>query len=223
MKIEKANEYIELPEVKNHIVNDVTWLNPIKVNKVFIPETTDELIDFVKNTDDKISIWGGRFSMWGQTAEENTTHIDMRKLNKVVSYSKENKIIRIETGIRWCDIQKFIDKDDLSIKIMQTYANFTVWGSLSVNVHWRYIWLGPLILSVISLKVLLSNWEVIEVNRQENQEIFNAIVGGYSFVWIILEAELSLDDNVNVKRINKRMKTSEYLDYFKKILEKIKK
>jgi len=31
---------------------------------------------------------------------------------------------------------------------MQSYANFTVGGSLSVNVHGRYVNQGPLILSV---------------------------------------------------------------------------
>ena len=40
----------------------------------------------------------------------------------------------MQAGIRWCDIQEFVDPHDLSVKIMQTYANFTVGGSLSVNV-----------------------------------------------------------------------------------------
>ena len=50
--------------------------------------------------------------------------------------------------MRWCDIQRFVDPHDLSVAIMQTYANFTVGGSLSVNVHGRYVGQGPLILSV---------------------------------------------------------------------------
>ena len=45
--------------------------------------------------------------------------------------------------MRWCDIQRFVDPHGLAVKIMQTYANFTVGGSLSVNVHGRYVGLGP--------------------------------------------------------------------------------
>ena len=70
------------------------------------------------------------------------------------SYRALNRTIRVQAGIRWCDIQRFIDPHDLAIRIMQTYANFTVGGSLSVNSHGRYMGQGPLILSVraISLK-----------------------------------------------------------------------
>lgn len=218
-----AKQYFENPKIKNNIVDDVTQLNPIKVKKVFTPKTQDELIDFVKKTKEKISIWWGRFSMGGQTASVNSVHIDMRELNNVVDLDVKNKLIKVESWIRWCDIQKFIDPKDLSIKIMQTYANFTVWGSLSVNVHWRYIGLGPLILSVKSIKVLLADWTLINCNRKNNIEIFNAVIWGYSFVGIILETELELDENVNVKRVNRRMKTADYFKYFKKEIRKDKK
>ena len=43
---------------------------------------------------------------------------------------------------------------------MQTYANFTVGGALSVNCHGRYVGLGPLVLSVRSLKLALHDGSV---------------------------------------------------------------
>ena len=67
----------------------------------------------------------------------------------------------MQAGIRWCDIQRFVDPHDLSVKIMQTYANFTVGGSLSVNVHGRYVGLGPLILSVRAIALVLATASVV--------------------------------------------------------------
>ena len=61
----------------------------------------------------------------------------------------------VQAGARWCDIQRFIDPHGLSVKIMQTYANFTVGGALSVNCHGRYVGLGPLVLSVRAIRVVL--------------------------------------------------------------------
>ena len=56
--------------------------------------------------------------------------------------------------------ERFVDAHDLSVKIMQSYANFTVGGSLSVNVHGRYTGLGPLILSVRSIRLVLANGDL---------------------------------------------------------------
>ncbi len=69
-------------------------------------------------------------------------------------------MIRVQAGVRWCDIQRFVDPHGLAVKIMQTYANFTVGGALSVNCHGRYVGLGPLVLSVRSLKLALHDGSV---------------------------------------------------------------
>jgi FAD/FMN-containing dehydrogenase len=40
---------------------------------------------------------------------------------------------------------------------MQSYDNFTVGGSLSVNAHGRYVGLGPIVLSVKSIRLVLAD------------------------------------------------------------------
>ena len=147
----------EIPHIKSEqrIVDDVTQINPIIVQKVLKPSSVEQVQEYILNSTEPISVGGGRFSMGGQTASETATHIDMRGLNKVESYDPQNKEITVQSGIRWCDIQRHVDNDDLSVKIMQSYANFTVGGSLSVNAHGRYMGLGPVILSVKNIDLLL--------------------------------------------------------------------
>lgn len=207
----KKNEHLRTEE---KIVNDITQLNPIIVTKVEKPDNILELINIIKNTENSISIGGGRFSMGGQTASNNSLHIDMRNLNKVIEFSAEQKIIKVEAGIRWCDIQKFIDSYDLSIKIMQTYANFTVGGSLSVNCHGRYIGQGAVILSIKSLEVVLANGDFIKTSKEENPKLFFACVGCYNAVAVIATVEFELVDNIPVERIFKKMKSIDYKNYF---------
>ncbi|MGZ4157548.1 MAG: FAD-binding protein [Bacteroidia bacterium] len=196
------------------IVNDVTQLNPIIVSRVETPVSIEELQTIIKNADKPVSIGGGRFSMGGQTASSNSIHIDMRKLNKVIEFSADNKIIKVEAGIRWCDIQKFIDPHNLSVKIMQTYANFTVGGALSVNCHGRYIGLGTLILSVRSVDLILANGNLTHASRSENPELFFASVGCYNAIGVIASVEFDLEENVAVERIHKTMKRNEYQNFF---------
>lgn len=206
----------KIPHLKTdeRIVNDVTQLNPILVSKVVAPETVEELQHIIKTTDKSICIGGGRFSMGGQTASPQCIHIDMRKLNRQLEFSAEKKTIKVQAGRRWCDIQHEIDQHGLSVKIMQTYANFTVGGALSVNCHGRYIGSGPVILSVRSLDVILATGELVHTSPQVRPELFYACVGCYNAVAVIVHVELYLSDNVAVKRSHTKMKYEQYKDYF---------
>lgn len=205
-----------IPHLKTgeRIVNDVTQLNPVLVQNVIAPVSGKELQDVLKNTPGPVSIGGGRFSMGGQTASHASTHIDMRRMNKVLEFSQKDRLIKVQAGMRWCDIQHYVDPYNLSVKIMQTYANFTVGGALSVNCHGRYIGLGPVILSVKSIDIVLANGELRHASRLENAELFFACIGCYNAVGVIAAAELELEENVAVKRVTKKMPVEDYLNYF---------
>src|SRR6195952_1219355 len=141
----------------HHIVNDVTQLNPVRVMAIVAPTTVADVQEAMRRTSGPVSIGGGRFSMGGQTASPGSLHFDMRSMNRVLSFSPGERTIRVQAGVRWCDIQRFVDPHGLAVKIMQTYANFTVGGALSVNVHGRYMGMGPVILSVRVIKLVLAD------------------------------------------------------------------
>jgi FAD/FMN-containing dehydrogenase len=154
--------------------------------------------------------------MGGQTASPGSLHLDMRKFNQVVEFSPLRRTIRVQSGIRWCDIQRFIDPHNLSVKIMQTYANFTVGGALSVNAHGRYVGLGPLIMSVRSIAVVLANGDLVEASPACNAELFYGAVGGYGGLGVIVEAELDLVENTRVERISNKLQVKDYVAHFRK-------
>ncbi|PKB15311.1 FAD-binding protein [Flavobacterium sp. 5] len=200
--------------LENKRINDVTQLNSIQVNKIIKPKTLNEIIRAIKTTTGPISIGGGKYSQGGQTAFENSLHIDMRSFNKIVKLDRKNKQVTVQTGIRWRDLQKIIDPYDLSIKIMQTYSNFTVGGAISVNCHGRYIGHGPIISSVLGLKIITASGEIIKATPTVNQDIFNAAIGGYGGIGVIAEATLQLVDNEKVERSNQLLDAKDYNTYF---------
>ena len=199
-----------------HIINDVSGLNPVPVWAVAAPTSIEEVRGALARSTGPVSIGGGRFSMGGQTASPASLHLDMRRFNRVIAFAPGDKTIRVQTGIRWCDIQKFVDPHGLSVKIMQTYANFTVGGSLSVNVHGRYVGLGPLILSVRALTIILMNGELVRATPTANSEIFYGAIGGYGGLGVLVEAELELADNKRVRRVALKLPAAEYHEHFRK-------
>jgi FAD/FMN-containing dehydrogenase len=197
------------------VVNDVTKINPIVVERVLTPTSIDEIVDAVRSHPGPVSIGGGRFSMGGQTATERTLQLDMRRFDKVVAFQKESKEITVQTGITWRKIQEYIDPYDLSLQIMQTYANFTVGGSLSVNVHGRYIGQGPLVHSVRSIRIVLADGTLAEASPTVNSDLFYGAIGGYGGLGVIVEATLALTDDVRVERRSVVMPLAAYPEYFR--------
>jgi FAD/FMN-containing dehydrogenase len=196
------------------VVNDITGLNPVPLDGVIVPTTVDEIVRAVRAHEGPISIGGGRYSMGGQTAATGALQIDMRRFNRTLALDTAARTITVQSGARWRQIQEAIDPHDLSIQIMQTYANFTVGGSVSVNVHGRYVGQGPLVRSVRSLRVVLADGRVVEASRSVNPEIFAGVVGGYGGLGVITDVTLDLARNVRVKRRNQVMPIGAYARYF---------
>lgn len=208
----------ELPQKsaapKGPIVNDVTGMNPILVAEEATPKSIEEVQTLVRDHSGPISVGGGHFSMGGQTAAEETLHLDMRQLNSIVSIDDENKRVIVQSGATWRKIQEAIDVHNLSLSIMQSYSNFTVGGSLSVNVHGRYIGAGPIVSSVESIRVVLASGELVEASRVTNPEIFYGCIGGYGGLGVIVEATLRLEENTKVKRELTRIPVGKYRQHF---------
>ena len=196
------------------VVNDVTGLNPVPLEGLIVPTTVEEIVEAVRTHDGPIAIGGGRYSMGGQTAAPGALQIDMRRFDRILALDTAARTITVQAGARWRRVQEAIDPLDLSVQIMQTYANFTVGGSVSVNVHGRYVGQGPLVRSIRSLRVVLADGTLAEASRTENPELFAGVVGGYGGLGVITDVTLDLVPNVRVQRRHEVMPIGEYARYF---------
>ncbi|MFK4132395.1 FAD-binding protein [Pseudomonas luteola] len=203
-----------MTDLKN-TVTDVTQLYSVPVWAEVCPQSTQEVVDALARAKGPVSIGGGRYSMGGQVASLDSLHIDMRQMNRILSFDPARKTIRVQAGARWRDIQAQIDPYGLSISIMQTYANFTVGGAVSVNAHGRYIGYGPLIQSILEIKLVTASGDVINATPECNAEIFYGAIGGYGGIGVITEVVLKLADNVKVEKSSSVMPLTDYLGYFR--------
>ena len=212
----------EFDSNKSHnkrIIDDISKMNPVQVDEIYIPGTIEQLQKKLSNHKGTISIGGGRNSMGGQTSHENSLHIDMRGLNGVLNIDPQKKSVKVLAGTAWRQIQEHLTDFGLAVKVMQTYADFTVGGSISVNCHGRYVGVGPIALSVLQISLLTHDGSQIYASENENPDIFFASIGGYGALGIIVEVELCVVNNAKVERISKTMALEEYPKYFD---EKIK-
>jgi len=194
-------------------VNDITQLNPIRVSRVAEPRSVEEVASLIGDHRGPISIGGGRFSQGGQTACDGALFIDMRTLNRILSIDAVQRTITVESGATWRQIQEAVDPLGLSPAVMQSFCNFTVGGSLSVNCHGDYVGLGPVIESVRSIRIVTADGAVRIASRAENSDLFRAAIGGYGGVGVIVEATLDLAENTKLERLRHRMRVDEYVGW----------
>lgn len=196
------------------VVNDASRLNPVRVAAEQQPRSTRDVGEALRAWAGPVSVGGGRFSMGGQIASPQSLHLDMRRMSSVVAFEPAKRTIRVQAGMTWRDIQDVIDPHDLSVKTMQSFSNFTVGGSVSVNCHGRYVGHGPLINSVRSVQLVTATSEVLELTRSHHADLFRAVFGGYGGLGVITEVELDLDTNGRLERFVHDIPLEHYPTFF---------
>jgi len=161
-----------------------------------------------------VSIGGARYSSGGQIGADHSLHLDMRGFERVLRFVPGERAITVQPGITWRRIQAVIDPHDLALQVMQSYADFSVGGSLGVNAHGRYVGQGPLVSSVAAIRLLLADGALVEASPIRNSELFHGAIGGYGGVGVIVEATLKLTDNTPLLRRSHVMPLSAYRQFF---------
>ncbi|TQR12784.1 FAD-binding oxidoreductase [Psychrobacillus soli] len=201
----------------NPTMEDHGRLLPVKMKAIKTSDHEDELqkiiLDANKN-DDPISISGMQHSQGGQTLYPNGILLDMKNYDKILELDREKKLITVQSGATWADIQSYINPHGLALKVSQSQNIFTVGGSLSVNVHGRDIRNTSLIETVESFRLLNAEGNIMHVSRQENPELFKLVIGGYGLFGVILDITLQLTDDELYQIRTTSLAYDEYSSYF---------
>lgn len=201
------------------IIQNVTGLYSVKVAAIVTPETTRQVAFEIARLPGNIAIGGGRYSMGGQIAIAGGLHVDMRAMNKLISLDAPGRVARVQAGMRWRDLQEILDPLGLAVKTMQSYANFTIGGAVSVNAHGRYVGNGPVGNSVRALQLVLADSSIVQASRTENPALFRAAIGGYGAVGVITEVELDLAENCRIERKVEAVPLDDYPRFFQQAIE----
>lgn len=201
-------------------INDFSRLNKTEIHQVSTPSSYEKLqsiISYAQNNNLKIAIAGSRHSQGGHTSFSNAIVISLKKLNHVLDFDQDKKLITVQTGATWKDIQEFLQPHGCAVKIMQFANLFTIGGSLSVNCNGIDPNYGPLIESIQSIKILLANGSIVTASRSKNSELFSLAIGGYGLFGIILEATIQVVSDDLYKREASLIPLSDYVQEIQNI------
>jgi decaprenylphospho-beta-D-ribofuranose 2-oxidase len=205
------------PHESPDVVNDVARLNRTTVREVIHPRSEDEIRNAVLQAGAsgvKVTIAGKRHTMGGQTLYPDSVAIDMLPFNKIISLDETKKILTVQSGATWSDIQEFLNPHGLAVLAMQGPNVFTVGVSMSVNAHGWDMRHGPVAASVEWFRILLGDGSIQRCSREENSELFHLVLGGYGLFGVILDVGLRVTDNVGYVAMVSAEDYSELPRYF---------
>jgi FAD/FMN-containing dehydrogenase len=186
-----------LPTTAAGFADDVSGLNRTAVRvTVALAATPDaaerQLADLLAHARAErlpVTMAGARHSMGGHSIAADGIVIDTRPFRQM-SLHEDGRILRVGAGAMWSEIIPFLDRHGRAVAIMQSDHNFSVGGSLSVNVHGWQARRPPIAASVRAFRLMLADGRVLRCSREENPRLFAAALGGYGLFGIILDAEL---------------------------------
>ncbi|QBP43059.1 FAD-binding oxidoreductase [Paenisporosarcina antarctica] len=204
-------------QLASPIVEDRGRLLPVTMKSVKSSDSEIEIRSIVRAAsrhDDKISIAGMQHSQGGQTLYPGGILLDMKQYNKIIELDEKNKLITVQSGVTWADIQSYINPYGLALKVSQSQNIFTVGGSMSVNVHGRDIRNHSLIETVESFRLLNAQGQILQVSRDKHTELFNLVNGGYGLFGVILDVTLQLTEDELYQVKTESVSYDEYSSYF---------
>jgi FAD/FMN-containing dehydrogenase len=142
----------------------------------------------------KVSIAGARHSMGGHTIYPGGIVIDARGL-AAMSLDETTGVLHVGSGAMWRDVLTYLDQRKRSVAVMQSNNSFSVGGSISVNCHGWQVGRPPIASTVEAFRLMQADGSVVRCSRDENQELFSAVLGGYGLFGIILDVDLATVPN----------------------------
>ena len=210
------------------LINDFSRLNPTSVKEVvgykqqrwpwsaFKPTEADfcNVVADTARAGGTISIAGKRHSQGGHTFFTDSVVLDITDFDEILAFYPEAKTIRVQSGITWDAVQRFVQPHGLSVSVMQAYPFFTVGGALAVSVHESDLRFGTIIDTVLSFRILLADGHVLDVSRETNSDLFGLVIGGYGLLGLVLEVELQLTDDLLLTQTVKTVAAADFTELF---------
>ena len=163
---------------------------------------------------------GKSISTLGKCMSQGKQAISNKDWNIVINTSKLNeilidpklKIAKVGAGASWGELQKEANRYRLAVRVMQASNIFSIGGSISANCHgWDYK-TGCLRNTLIDLTIVNAEGKLLEITPED--PLFDFVVGGYGGFGIIVEATISLTDNIELIENGVEVDPRDYVNYF---------
>lgn len=135
-------------------------------------------------------------------AEEENVAIDFSRLNRIHAANWETGELIVEPGMTFRDLVSVAGPRGWLPPVTPGLSEITLGGALAMDIHGKnHRRAGGFSSCVVSVDLRLASGELIRCSREDNSDIFHAIIGGLGLVGIFerLQLQLAPSDGASVK------------------------
>ncbi|MDX1665145.1 MAG: FAD-binding oxidoreductase [Candidatus Promineifilaceae bacterium] len=162
---------------------------------VHSPDSTEALQSLLRQAHERgrrVTLRGAGLSFDSQSLN-NDMVISLAKLDRILDVDVKRQQITVQAGARWGDIVERLLPLGLTPYVVVTTAQATAGGTLSGNCLSRSSPLyGKEGKHVERFELLLPDGERVTCSREENSELFHAVVGGLGYLGVVTEITYNL-------------------------------
>ena len=159
----------QLDELQNYLI-DASNLQGGHADKLFIPETAEQIAEILKEADEKkipVTISGARTGTVGGAIPYGGYVISLEKLSKIKEISESFAIV--QSGVTLNDLQKAVEEKNLFYPPDPTEWSCQIGGTAATNASGaRSFKYGATREFVEKLQIVLANGEILNLKRGEN-------------------------------------------------------
>jgi FAD binding domain len=208
-------------------IGDRGGLSGARVGAIVTPGNARELSGAIAaRAGRNVAIRGAGHSMGGQTFAPDVLLIDCSNLRDMCLTAYDSRVVcngflmdpeastmtsnpiaeevvlEVGAGAHWTEVIRFLNEYALSVDTLQSYANFSVGGTVSVNGH-GIVSNHAISASVVAMDVALATGELVHCCRAHRPDLFRGVIGGLGLLGVIASVRLRVVPNVQL-----RMRTS---------------
>ena len=157
-------------EIQNYLI-DASNLQGGSAEKLFIPETTQEIAEILKEANEKkisVTVSGARTGTVGGAIPFGGYLISLEKLNKIKEINTEKLCAVVESGVTLTDFQRAVETENLFYPPDPTEWSCQIGGTVATNASGaRSFKYGATRNFVSRLKIVLPTGEILNLKRGE--------------------------------------------------------
>lgn len=144
----------------------------------------------------------------------NGVLIDNKKLNKIIEFDKENKTIKVESGILLSELIEFLVPKGFFPPVVPGTKYITLGGAIANDIHGKNHHSAGSIGCFVEEFELINEYGEYMCSKNENQELFYATIGGIGLTGYITWIKLKLKKIENSFIRNEGIKFNSIEEFF---------
>ncbi len=183
------------------VLDDVSRLSATRVERLVMPlcpEDVFEALEWAQERGLPVAARGTKHSMGGHSLAAGGVAIDMGQVRHV-RYDAAAQSCHCGAGALWADVICELNRHGKAPRTLQSYATFSVGGSVSVNAHGITSdeALGEAVRAAMVLRLDAEGRRETALAAR-GTELLACVVGGFGLFGVLWEVEVAVTDNRTV-------------------------